>query len=141
MKTKVQRLQEYKRLKEIETVLAKDRQREHAKTAPGKKSVTPKLAEVSGDARDRAAETVGLKRGTAEKGLAVLNRAESGEPKARAAIESIDREELSVDREPRVRVYDTHEPSPMPSPAILHVLQARFHWPARILRIPKSMRL
>ena len=98
VKTKVQRLQEYKRLKEIETALAKERQREHANTAPGKKSLAASLPQVNGEAREKAAETVGLKPRTAEKGLAVLNRAEAGDPKAKAALESIGREEMSVDR-------------------------------------------
>jgi hypothetical protein len=44
----------------------------------------------------RAAETVGLKPRTAEKGLAVLNLAEAGDPKAKTAIESIGREEMST---------------------------------------------
>jgi hypothetical protein len=99
VKSKVQRLQEYKRLKEIETALAKERQREHAQTAPGKKSLRANVPEViSGRAREHAADTVGLKPRTAEKGLAVLNRAESGDVRAQAAIESIGRNEMSVDR-------------------------------------------
>jgi hypothetical protein len=86
----VQRLQEYKRLKEIETTLAKARQKQGRAKLPHPES--------KGKAREKAAETVGLKPRTAEKGLAVLNRAEAGDPKAKAALESIDREELSVDR-------------------------------------------
>jgi hypothetical protein len=80
VKTKVQRLQEYKRLKEIESSLAKERQREHARTAPGTKSLVANLPEVNAPAREKAADTVGLKPRTAEKGLAVLNTAEAGVP-------------------------------------------------------------
>jgi hypothetical protein len=72
VKTKVQRLQEYKRLKEIETALAKERQQEQLKR--GKDSpVRANLPQrENGKARDKAAETVGLKPRTAEKGLAIL---------------------------------------------------------------------
>jgi hypothetical protein len=69
VKTKVQRLQEYKRLKEIESALAKER--EHArKTQRTTKANLPESSK--GQARDKAAETVGLKPRTAEKGLAIL---------------------------------------------------------------------
>ena len=98
VKTKVQRLQEYKRLKEIEAALAKDRQIAAQKNKRGE-SVRASLPEQNGGrAREKAAETVGLKPRTAEKGLAVLNRAEAGDRKAQAALESIGREEMSVDR-------------------------------------------
>lgn len=69
VKTKVRRLQEYKRLKEIETAFAKERQKQGKAKLPDPKK--------SGQAREKAAETVGLKPRTAEKGLAVLNRAEA----------------------------------------------------------------
>jgi hypothetical protein len=100
VKTKAQRLREYKRLKEIETSLAKERQREHAKTAPGKKSLRANLPhlESAGKARDKAAAIAGLKPRTAEKGLAVLNKADADDLKAQALLESIDRDEVSVDR-------------------------------------------
>jgi hypothetical protein len=97
VKTKVQRLQEYKRLKEIETVLAKERQKA-TQVKSGKAPVRANLpGPQEGRAREKAAETVGLKPRTAEKGLAVLNRAEAGDQKARAALESIGWEEMSVD--------------------------------------------
>ncbi len=95
-KTKVQRLREYKRLKEIETILAAERKKATLKKG-SKKPDTPKLAE-RGEARKRAAEAVGLKPRTAEKGLTVLEKAESGDEKAKEALEAIDRGEKSVDR-------------------------------------------
>jgi hypothetical protein len=52
----------------------------------------------SGRAIEKAAATAGLKPRTAEKGLAVLNKADEGDPKAQALMESIDKEEISVDR-------------------------------------------
>jgi ParB-like chromosome segregation protein Spo0J len=89
-KTKAQRIKEYKRLKEIEKELAKLRQRAHAETAPGKKSLRTNLSTVNkGRARTHAAATVGLSENTAEKGLAVLNRAEAGDVKAKSAVDAI----------------------------------------------------
>jgi hypothetical protein len=92
-------LREYKRLKEIETALAAERKKATLKKGKEKpeKPDTPNLAERKGESRKRAAETVGLKRTTAEKGLAVLNRADAGDQKAKEAIEKIDRNELSKD--------------------------------------------
>ncbi len=99
-KTKAQRLREFKRLKEIEAVFAKERQREHAKTAPGKKSLSANLRTVSNSGRavEKAAASAGLKPRTAEKGLAVLNKADAGDAKAEALMESLDRDEISIDR-------------------------------------------
>lgn len=79
----MQRLQEYKRLKEIETALAKERQQEQLKRGKAR-PVTASLPERRGEAREKAPEIVGLKPRTAEKDLAVLNRAEAGDPKAQA---------------------------------------------------------
>lgn len=109
-KTKVQRLREYKRLKEIEAKLAAERQKE-SRAKPGERadrrevSVRPKLdaPRSKGRADTRAAVTVGLKRSTAEKGLEVLNRAERGEPKAKAILEKLDRNQTSIDRAYRLR--------------------------------------
>src|SRR5208282_4770084 len=85
-KTKVQRLKEYKRLKEIEAKLAAERQKETRITA-GKTPVRTNLSSpaVTGKARTKAAATVGLSENTAEKGLAVLNLAESGGKEAQKA--------------------------------------------------------
>jgi hypothetical protein len=76
VKTKVQRLREYKRLNEIEAALAKEREREG-----GQKKGRTNLSDP-GRARTKAAAMVGLSENTAEKGLAVLNKAESGDPQA-----------------------------------------------------------
>jgi hypothetical protein len=99
-KTKTQRLREYKRLKEIETALAAERKKA-SQAKPGEKVGTRKvpanLPERKGEARESAARTAGLKPRTAEKGLAVLNRADAGDQKAKEAIEKIDRNELSKD--------------------------------------------
>jgi hypothetical protein len=70
-----------KKLKEIEAKLAAERKKE-TQAKPGEKvgtrKVVPNLAQPR--AAKRAAETVGLKRSTAEKGLAILNRAEGPRP-------------------------------------------------------------
>src|SRR5208282_3556447 len=77
-KTKVQRLKEYKRLKEIEAKLAKEREKAGKKI---ERDPRTKLS-VGGRARTKAAATVGLSENTAEKGLAVLNLAEKGDERA-----------------------------------------------------------
>ena len=83
VKTKAQRPREFKRLKEIETVLAKERLREGGRSGgSGKPSLN--LDKASGRAIEKAAHAVGLKRGTVTKELAVLNKADAGDPKAQA---------------------------------------------------------
>jgi hypothetical protein len=101
-KTKVQRLREYKRLKEIETALAVERKKATQIQKNGKTFKNEDTANLperkKGESRQRAADAVGLKSRTAEKGLAVLNRAEAGDTEAQEALDRIDRNELSVDR-------------------------------------------
>jgi hypothetical protein len=72
-------------LKEIETELAAERQKE-TRTRPGEvvgSKATANLPE-RGEAREKAARAVGLKPRTAEKGLAILNRANAGDRRAAA---------------------------------------------------------
>jgi hypothetical protein len=88
-KAKVQRLREYKKPKEIEAKLAAERQKEQLRR--GKESPVPKNFSERGESGTRAAKMVGLSRPTAEKGLAVLNRAEAGDEKAMHAIEALER--------------------------------------------------
>jgi hypothetical protein len=83
VKTKAQRLREFKRLKEIETTLAKEREKVGRAKLPHPES--------AGRAKDKAAATAGLKPRTAEKGLAALNKAESGDVKAKDALEDLER--------------------------------------------------
>jgi len=45
------------------TAAAKERQRDHGNTAPGKKSLVPKSAQVSSKVRDQLAETFGIGHG------------------------------------------------------------------------------
>jgi hypothetical protein len=99
VKTKAQRLREYKRLKEIEEKFADERKKESLKRGT-ERPVRAKLPtrEELGRARDKAAAIAGLKPRTAEKGLAVLNKADSGDPKAQELMDSIDRDEISIDR-------------------------------------------
>jgi hypothetical protein len=83
----------------IEEKFADERKKESLKRGT-ERPVSAKLRtrEELGRAIDKAAATVGLKPRTAEKGLAVLDKAEAGDPKAQALLESIDRDEVSVDR-------------------------------------------
>lgn len=120
-KNKGQRIREYQKLKEIETALAKEREREAGREGgkskgranlphPSEGTVRANLhTPNAGRAREHAAVQVGLKPRTAEKGLAVLERAESGDPKAARAMESLDRGEISVHRA-YVEVLDKPEP-------------------------------
>jgi hypothetical protein len=87
------RLREYKRLKEIEQEPAKVREK------AGKKiSRNPSANLREGRSDERAAKSVGLKPRTAEKGLAIVNKAESGDERAKQNLEKIDRNEISIDR-------------------------------------------
>jgi hypothetical protein len=110
VKTKAQRLREFKRLKEIEDVLAKERKREGARAAGSGKD-RANLPTPSGRAIEKAAAIVGLKPRTAEKGLAVLNKAEAGDAKAQALMDSIDRDEVSIDRAYKQVTRIDQEPS------------------------------
>ena len=72
----------------IESALAAERKKA-TQIKDGKTPVPANLPEPSrGESRRRAAEAVGLKPRTAEKGLAILEKAESGDerPKQRATF-------------------------------------------------------
>lgn len=75
-------------IEELERPKAKERQRKHGGTAPGKKSTSAKLAEVNGDTgetRDKVATAVGMKRTTYDKAKAVVVAAER-DPKLRGVV-------------------------------------------------------
>jgi hypothetical protein len=65
-------------IEELERKAAKERQRHHGGTAPGKtKNTSGNLPEVSGDTRDKTAEAVGMSGRTYEKAKAVVEAAEA----------------------------------------------------------------
>jgi hypothetical protein len=61
----------------------------------GKNKGTPQLEEA-GEARDKAAKAVNLGRTTAERLAKVVSKADSGQPKARKILASVDAGELSI---------------------------------------------
>lgn len=96
-KTKEQRAREFTELKRIETELAK--QRQATSTGGSDPQLKPNLAEaVKGQARDKAAEAVGLKRSTAEKLEKIVHKADTGDPAARQTLDEVNAGSMSVDR-------------------------------------------
>ena len=84
-----------KAIEEMEAAKAKERQREHGKTAPGKaKDTSEKFTEViskpNGEAKTKAAAAVGMSRPTLAKAQAVVEAAEA-DPELRPVVEEMDR--------------------------------------------------
>jgi site-specific DNA-methyltransferase (adenine-specific) len=66
-----------RKLEEAARKEAKERQKDHGKTAPGKrKNTSAKLAEVKGEARDQVADAVGMRHTSYRKAAAVVEAAE-----------------------------------------------------------------
>jgi len=63
------------RAREIYDRQAKERQKNHGGTAPGKKSLPVNLPELKGDARDHAAKAVGVSGKTVDYATKVLKTA------------------------------------------------------------------
>ena len=80
-----------KALEELEKPKAKERQREHGGTAPGKaKDTGGKFPPVTGKTRDKVAEAVGMSGRTYEKAKAVVEAAEE-HPELQPVVEEMDR--------------------------------------------------
>ncbi len=70
---------------------AKERQREHGKTAPGKQKTLPAtLPEVKGDARDKAGKAVGVSGKYIDYATKVINNAEP------EVVKAVDEGRMSV---------------------------------------------
>lgn len=78
------------KLKPLLAAKAKQRQREHGGTAPGKKSLQPNLAEVK-ETRNEIAELSGVSHGTVQKVETILQKAPELMDKIRNNATSIDR--------------------------------------------------
>lgn len=87
-----QKAREFKELKRIETALAKQRMLAGKKLDP--KANLPEGSK--GQARDKAAATVGLGARTAEKLEKVVDAADEGDAKAQAALTAVDAGTLSI---------------------------------------------
>jgi hypothetical protein len=93
VKTPEQKAREFRELKRIEAALAKERMLAGKKVDP--KENLP--GGSKGQARDKAAETVGMSGRTAEKLSAIVQKADGGDSKARAALDAVNEEKMSVD--------------------------------------------
>jgi site-specific DNA-cytosine methylase/ParB-like chromosome segregation protein Spo0J len=90
VKTPEQKAREFKELRRIEAALAKERMLAGRKIDPGKNF--PK-----GRAEDNAAAAVGMSRPTAKKLEAIVRKADSGDSEARAALDAVNENKMSVD--------------------------------------------
>jgi DNA (cytosine-5)-methyltransferase 1 len=97
VKTPEQKAREFRELKRIEAALAKERQLA-AQNNRAARAVQARLPEQArGQARDKAAEAVGMGGRTAEKLLALVQKADDGDPEARAALDAVNEGRMSVD--------------------------------------------
>jgi ParB-like chromosome segregation protein Spo0J len=79
------------KLEEAARKEAKERQKDHGKTAPGKrKDTSAKLAEVKGEARDQVADAVGMGHTSYQKAKAVVEAAEA-DPALANVVAEMDR--------------------------------------------------
>lgn len=90
VKTKEQLAREYEVLKRIESELAKERQKMGKANLPD--------PQTAGQARDKAAEAVGLKAKTAEKLEKLVQKSDAGDPKARRVLDDVNAGKKSIDR-------------------------------------------
>jgi hypothetical protein len=90
VKTLEQKGREFKELKRIEAALAKERMLAGRKIDPGKNF-------SKGRAEDNAASAVGMSRPTAKKLEAIVERADSGDCEARAALDALNENKIGVD--------------------------------------------
>jgi len=90
VKTFEQKAREFKELKRIEASLAKERMLAGRKIDPGKNF-------SKGRAEDNAAAALGMSRPTARKLEAIVQKADSGDSEARAALDALNEKKISVD--------------------------------------------
>jgi site-specific DNA-cytosine methylase len=90
VKTPEQKAREFKELRRIEAALAKERMLAGRKIDPGKNF-------SKGRAEDNAAAAVGMSRPTARKLEAIVQKADGGDSEARAALDAINEDKMSVD--------------------------------------------
>jgi ParB-like chromosome segregation protein Spo0J len=90
VKTPEQKGREFRELKRIEAALAKERMLAGRKIDPGKNF-------SRGRAEDNAAAAVGMSRPTARKLEAIVQKADGGDSEARAALDAVNEDKMSVD--------------------------------------------
>lgn len=96
-KTKEQIFREYAQIKQMESERAKERKvsglKQGDKSPVGAKSDTRE----KGRASNKAARRLGIKAGTAEKGAKLVQKADEGDKKARAALDEVNKGAKSID--------------------------------------------
>jgi DNA (cytosine-5)-methyltransferase 1 len=90
VKTPEQKAREFKELRRIESALAKERMLAGRKIDPGKNF-------SKGRAEDNAAAALGMSRPTAKKLESIVQKADSGDSEARAALDAVNENKMSVD--------------------------------------------
>jgi ParB-like chromosome segregation protein Spo0J len=90
VKTPEQKAREFKELRRIEAALAKERMLAGRRIDPGKNF-------SKGRAEDNAAAAVGMSRPTAKKLEAIVQMADGGDSEARAALDAVNEDRMSVD--------------------------------------------
>lgn len=90
VKTLEQKAREFRELKRIEAALARERMLAGRKIDPGKNF-------SRGRAEDNAAAALGMSRPTARKLEAIVQRADTGDSEARAALDALNEQQMSVD--------------------------------------------
>jgi 16S rRNA G966 N2-methylase RsmD len=100
-KSLTQRMKEKDKLEWVEREHAKERQKEHGHTAPGKPSDTPAQMGVSvpkGESRDKVAEKIGMSRGTMLRAEKVWDKVKSGDTKAAELIKQVDEKKITINK-------------------------------------------
>lgn len=98
VKTEEQRGRECLELLRIEGIRARERQARSA-GGKGKRLLGEKFPEaIKGRARDKAAESLGMSGRTAQKLLNVIEAADAGNEKARAALDAVNDRKKSIDK-------------------------------------------
>jgi N6-adenosine-specific RNA methylase IME4 len=121
----------------LEKVAAKERQREHGKTAPGQKHSGQVAHSDKGRAADKAAKATGMARRTLEKAEAVVDAAEAEPEKYGKLLEQMDRTGRANGVFRRLKVAKQAEqiraePSPLPGNGPYRVIVCDLPWPYEI---------
>jgi N6-adenosine-specific RNA methylase IME4 len=121
-------------LEPVEREAAKERQREHGKTAPGRKHSGQVAHSVKGRAADKVAKATGMARRTLEKAEAIVAAAEAEPEKFGKLLEDMDRtgrangvyRRLKIARQ--VEIIRA-EPPPLPGSGPYRVITCDLPWP------------
>jgi N6-adenosine-specific RNA methylase IME4 len=132
-------------LEPIEEAAAKARQREHGKTAPGRKHSGQVAHSDKGRAADKAAKGTGMSRRTLEKAEAIVDAAKANPKKYGKLLEAMDRTGRVNGLFKRLKIIKQadkirKEPPPLPGRGPYRVIVADSPWPYEIRREDASHR-